>query len=158
MLTFDDGHRRFTLRTAAVVWHDGRVLVHRAARDNFWSMPGGRVEWLEPAGEALRREMREELGLEARVERLLWVIENFFLDKGCTYHEVAFYFLVSFLPEAAIYHSDGPFCGQEEAMPLVFGWFPVDQLEAVPLYPTFLRTALRRLPPVTEHVVHCDLE
>jgi ADP-ribose pyrophosphatase YjhB (NUDIX family) len=140
------------------VWRDGRVLLHRPVRDNFWSMPGGRVEWLESAADALRREMREELGLHASVERLLWVVENFFVDRALSYHELALYFLVSFPPDAPIYHGDGPFYGLEETLPLVFQWFPTGGLEAVPLYPAFLRTALRVLPVGIEHIVHHDKE
>ena len=40
----------------------GRILLHRADYEDFWSLPGGRVEMLEDSREALRREMLEELG------------------------------------------------------------------------------------------------
>jgi ADP-ribose pyrophosphatase YjhB (NUDIX family) len=42
------------------------VLLHRAVTDDFWALPGGRAELLEPADATLRREMREELGVELR--------------------------------------------------------------------------------------------
>lgn len=37
---------------------------------------------LEPAEEALRREIQEELGEEIGVDRLVWVAENFFEYQG----------------------------------------------------------------------------
>ena len=37
---------------------------------------------MESAGAALRREMREELGVHVTVGRLLWLVENFFTFEG----------------------------------------------------------------------------
>jgi ADP-ribose pyrophosphatase YjhB (NUDIX family) len=50
-------------------------------------LPGGRVEALETTSDALRREMKEEIGQTIEVGRLLWVVENFFNLQGTPYHE-----------------------------------------------------------------------
>lgn len=51
---------------AAVVRRGGRVLITRrrddAERGGLWEFPGGKVEPGEEEAEALRREIREELG------------------------------------------------------------------------------------------------
>jgi 8-oxo-dGTP diphosphatase len=56
---------------AAVVVEGGRVLLtQRKAGTHLagaWEFPGGKVEAGEDPREALRRELREELGIEARV-------------------------------------------------------------------------------------------
>jgi ADP-ribose pyrophosphatase YjhB (NUDIX family) len=128
-------------------------------------MPGGRVELLEPAAEALCREMGEELGVEARARRLLWVIENFFHHKGMRHHELGLYFLIDFAPGSPLYASPGPFYGREDdwgdghqALRLTFQWFPCDRevLKNLPLLPAILQQALTNLPETTEHVVHYD--
>lgn len=55
--------------------HDGRVLLgHRSPQKrwypNVWDFPGGHIEPGEAAHEALRRELREELGITVtRAER-----------------------------------------------------------------------------------------
>ena len=65
MLMFDLEGERFMYRVAGVAVIDGRVLVHQfEGEDDFYVLPGGRVEMREPAEEALAREMREELGCE----------------------------------------------------------------------------------------------
>ena len=58
---------RFTVTAGAVVTDErGRVLVleHRFRAGSGWGIPGGFLEKGEQPEEALRRELREEIGLE----------------------------------------------------------------------------------------------
>lgn len=113
---------------------------------------------MEPAWNTLKREMQEELGIDVHVDRLVWVVENFFADGDRPYHELALYFLMSLPTDSDLRAKEGPFAGTEEGSKLVFQWHLVSDLEQVPLYPTFLRTSLRSIPPAAEHVVHWDQE
>ncbi len=119
-------------------------------------LPGGRCELLEPATGALRREMREELGVEIQVERLVWVVENFFEHDGKSNHELGFYFLMTFPNDRHLNKTDEPFRGDEEGMMLIFKWFQPSELDKIPLYPTFLQESLNSIPEVTEHIIHRD--
>ena len=63
----------FRLAAYAVCIEDGRVLIaHHAPSDN-WTLPGGRVEHTEDPFDAVIREVAEETGCDAVVERLLGV-------------------------------------------------------------------------------------
>ena len=46
---------------------DGDVLITRRADDGTWDLPGGSVEPGESPAESIRREVREETGLDVRV-------------------------------------------------------------------------------------------
>ena len=62
---------RFTVTAGAVVFNDaGEVLLlkHRFRIGSGWGIPGGFLKFGEQPEEALRRELREEVGLE--VERV----------------------------------------------------------------------------------------
>ncbi|MBC9711042.1 (deoxy)nucleoside triphosphate pyrophosphohydrolase [Streptomyces sp. TRM66268-LWL] len=59
----------------AALWHEGRILAARRSAPpelaGRWELPGGKVEEGERPEEALVRELREELGVEAEpVERI----------------------------------------------------------------------------------------
>lgn len=56
---------------AAVIFHNGRVLIcQRRPNQDFpleWEFPGGKTEPGEEGAAALRRELAEELGIEAEI-------------------------------------------------------------------------------------------
>lgn len=70
-----------------------RFLVVRYAQDDYvcHRLPGGTVEFLELSSEALRREMREELGIEIEVPVPIGVLENMVAEVPAQ-HDVIFVF------------------------------------------------------------------
>jgi NAD+ diphosphatase len=60
-------HTRFTVTAGAVIFNDKRevlLLKHRFRVGSGWGLPGGFMEQGEQPIDALRRELREEIGLE----------------------------------------------------------------------------------------------
>ena len=57
----------FTLGTACLIEHDGQVLLVRTAYRRNWSLPGGLLDKGETPAEGLRREVREEVGIEVEL-------------------------------------------------------------------------------------------
>ena len=60
-------HTRFTVTAGAVIFNDKRevlLLKHRFRAGSGWGLPGGFMERGEQPIDALRRELREEIGLE----------------------------------------------------------------------------------------------
>src|SRR4051812_28694184 len=69
-------HPRFAVTAGAIVTDSGgRVLLlkHRFRPGSGWGLPGGFVEQGEQPEEALRRELREEIGLEVEEPKLFTV-------------------------------------------------------------------------------------
>jgi hypothetical protein len=89
---------------------------------------------------------------------LLWVVENFYEWEGQARHELGLYFLMSFPPDFAHFDVGASFVREEEGGLWIFDWFPVDGLQDLRLYPTFLRRALSQIPSSVQHIVHVDTE
>src|SRR5438034_7150705 len=105
MITFKPGEIRFTYRVGGILIRNEHVLCQAASEEDSWFLPGGRAELGESASVSLLREMQEELGVAMKIERLLYVVENFFTDLNDCWHELGLYFLVSDPTYSALYQS-----------------------------------------------------
>jgi A/G-specific adenine glycosylase len=76
--------------TAALTMRDGRVLLAQRKADDMlgglWEFPGGKREAGETLPECLRREMREELGVEVSVGEMLIVVKHAYTHFRITLH------------------------------------------------------------------------
>lgn len=170
MISVEIGKMRFSCRAVAVILDrdERHVLLHRALVEDFWSMPGGRIEIGETSSDTLKREMREELSVEIEIDRLLWVSEEFFEYAGVKWHGIGFYYLVKLPEDCPIYDHDS-WSGIEEfvedifvpeemraetnRLELIFMWHDREKLRDLNLYPRFLQDRLRALPEATQHVI-----
>lgn len=153
LIVWESAGINFTLRTAAVIVADGQVLVTRLPDQDFWYLPGGRVEMGEPSDIALRRELEEEIGVAAEVGRLLWVVENFYGTQP-RQHELGLYYAASTPTLRSVWDGTGIYRTVDEAgQPLQFRRVPLGDLQSVRLMPPFLQTALLNLPDHPKHVI-----
>ena len=75
------GHERIFLNVAGIVVFDsvGKVLLQRrSGTEVHWGFPGGVMELGESAAEAAIREVREETGLDVKIDSLLGVYTKYY--------------------------------------------------------------------------------
>ena len=156
MTSFDLEGGRLNYRIVGVAIHDQKILIHQELGEEFWTLPGGRCEILETARDTLARETVEELGVECEVGDLLWVVENFFDREGKKWHEIAFYFRITFPSSDPVWDHAVPFKGVEKGTDLTFRWVPLSELRDWNLVPEFLKDALTDLPTSIQHRVWTD--
>ncbi len=71
--------RCITLTVDAIVPYEGKIVLIRRKNEPFkdrYALPGGIVEYGERVEDALRREVKEETGLEVEVYRLVGVYSD----------------------------------------------------------------------------------
>lgn len=158
MITFAANDARFTYRVGAIIQHNDSILFEHNVHElvPFYNLPGGRAELGESSPETLKREMQEELGCEATIRQLAFVVENFFVFPNERHHEIGFYFLVSFAPDSYLYHQASPFVRYEGEKQLTFSWLPVRELGHLPVYPPVFQQLLQHIPEQTTHIVHIE--
>jgi 8-oxo-dGTP pyrophosphatase MutT (NUDIX family) len=138
----------FNFRVAGVAVQNGKLLLHKTPTDNFWSLPGGRVDMFEFSRETLLREMLEEIGKTVEVGNLLWVVENFFEYNDIKHHEIGFYYQMEIL---SLENQDN-FIIIEDDTELLFHWQDVEQIEAGSIYPEFITTDLLLNTTSIQHI------
>jgi ADP-ribose pyrophosphatase YjhB (NUDIX family) len=106
---------RFRVSAFAVIEQEGRVLLARRRDIGWWNLPGGGLEHGETVDEALRREVREEIGVEIVPVRVVGVYSKTRKD------EVALSFLCHLAP------GQEPTTSEEVSET---GWFAGDELPA----------------------------
>ena len=99
----------------AVVLNHGRVLLVRRGgqpSSGRWSLPGGLVELGETAAEAIRREIREECGIEITVVGVAGVVDRVTRDADgrVRYHYVLVDYLALPQSEAIVAGTDAAEC------------------------------------------------
>ena len=90
--------RQGVLVVAAVIERGGKILIGQRKRGDWneykWEFPGGKVEFGEDPREALARELREELEIEAEIGRELMRYE--YQYPGRTPIQLIFYRITIF--------------------------------------------------------------
>jgi ADP-ribose pyrophosphatase YjhB (NUDIX family) len=121
--------RRFPPRpvpgVGALIIDGNRILLVERGREplkGYWSLPGGAVETGELLQDALRREVREETGLEIEVVQLIEIFERIMPgENGRTeYH----YILLDYL----CHPTGGALAAADDASRV--GWFTEDEIAA----------------------------
>lgn len=57
----------------------GQLLLQQRNKEpekGYWSIPGGKLEWMETFEDAVKREVKEECGVDIKVEKLLGICDH----------------------------------------------------------------------------------
>lgn len=155
---FDDDGLWFRYRAAAIILHDGMVLMARNENDAYYYSIGGGVHHGESALDAVEREVFEETGVHMDVDRLVFIHENFFRDsesaalRGRECHELAFYFLMKYDPRTPLNTQPGTSStGSVEW----HEWVPIDQFgQLAVMHPAFFADELDNLGPAPKWITN----
>lgn len=127
----------------AIVWRGDRVLMIRRGqppRQGIWSLPGGAQDLGETVADGIRREIREETGIEIELLGLVDVIDSIHRDPDgrVRYHYTIIDYAARWLAGEARPGDDA----------LEVGWFSLAELAGLDTWAETLRVIERSRPMV----------
>ena len=110
----------------AIIVNDGNVLLLNTTHTGTYSLPGGGIEIGEPIEDDLKREVREETGLEIEIINFYRFEEQFFYyDPGeVAFHSFLFFYVC--LPKTIQIRQDLKINDDSVALPR---WIKINELE-----------------------------
>ena len=94
------------------------ILRNNPPEAGYWSIPGGKVEFMEKLEDAIIREIREEIGLNIKLEKLLCVTDHIVLSDNA--HWVS--------PTFLVFEERGRATNREPHAIRQVQWFPLTEL------------------------------
>jgi 8-oxo-dGTP diphosphatase len=126
MMRFYWGVRRPATHGALVtLWNDGELLLIQNSYVNYRSLPGGYVNRFETGAEAAVRELREEIGVNARPEQLEKVYDEVKDWEGKRDHVEIFKLTLDARPTVNIDHREV----------IAAGWYSPQKALELDLFP-----------------------
>lgn len=138
---------RFNYRACAIILNDNKILAMTDENAPYYYLIGGKVELHETAENAVLREIKEEMNINAKIIRPLWVCQNFFTEQVTKdrYHEICFCFLVD-ISKTDILEKGNKFVLKEGKHTLTFEWLNINELNDKYLVPEFIKKEIVDLP------------
>lgn len=146
-ITFKTEQGIFNYRVCAIITQNEKLLTMKDERSPYYYLPGGRVNLHETAESAVIREVKEELNIDAKIIRPLWLNQSFFVEdvNHEKYHEICLYYLID-VSKTDLLEKGETFTQYEGKHVHTFEWLEFQRLKNKYLYPLFIKDKIFDLP------------
>ena len=141
-ITINVENYKLNVRSACIIIHNNKLLVHRDVKSDHYALIGGRVEIGENSENTIKREIKEETGKEIEITGYIATIENFFEMKGEKYHEIMFIHKAEFKDERdkSIIETIKNIEGEDN---LRYEWIDLEDINKYPIKPEIIKGILK---------------
>ena len=141
----DSVEGKFKFRVCGILKVKDKYLTVKIQNNDFYCLPGGHVELGEDTDHAVLREMKEELGYEVKIVKLVSIIQNFFKSKDDrVFHELGYYYIVEPVNLDDVNLNDYVITELDKGklVRLEFKWFTLEELKQTRFLPEVLKNEL----------------
>jgi 8-oxo-dGTP diphosphatase len=125
-------NKKFEICARGIIIQKGKILICKVKKNKNYFFPGGHVEFEERADAALKRELKEEIGVAVKKSRFIGANENFYRQRGKFLHEINIVFEIDIgknIPKVLEDH-------------LKFKWVDLKFLPKMKVYPTAVKNSV----------------
>ena len=139
-IRYKENNYQFHYRTSAIIYNKDKtkILLFKSSNRDFYMLPGGKVNELESSEDALKREVKEETGLEINIIDFKCFSECVVTDKEMTYQQVEAIYEASYNDEI----NNDEFNGLEGNW-ILFKWFNINNLDNILIEPKGIKDILK---------------
>lgn len=151
-LLFRRSKRTFNVRASGLLVRGDKALFHCSIDDDgqpYFALVGGKVKFGESAVSTIEREYREELHIDVRPKRLLWVMEHQFGTSKDVWQQVNFVHLLD-SPQLGNLPNGRFTIGRH-----TFEWISLKDFPTMPIYPAIVGRS-STLPAGVQYVNDID--
>ena len=141
---------KLNVRSGIMIIKDNKLLLHKNQNKDNYCLPGGGVHFLESSEEAIIREIKEETGLDIRVEGCISTIENLFEKDGIKFHEIYFIYKGSFIDDV----DTSKIIDNIEGKPLKYGFVDLDEIDEYYILPVVIKDIIKNN---TSHIINREI-
>lgn len=145
-IKINDNNDHFKFRVAGLIIHNDKFLTCQIMHNGAYALPGGHSEINEKTIDTIKREIKEEVGIDVEVVKLKSVIENFFTRKnGDKYHELCFVYElkpIDHLPQEKTIDWNIIETDEDGEKLLEFKWIDISDFNGLNVKPVAIRQIL----------------
>lgn len=142
---------KLNVRSGIIIIKDNKILLHKNDNKDNYCLPGGGVHFLESSEEAIIREVKEETGLDIKVENCVSTIENMFEHDGIKFHEIYFIYRGSFVDDI----DTSKVIENIEGKPIKYGFVDLDRLDEYKILPVVTTDIIKNN---TSHIINREID
>ena len=130
-IKYDKDNFSFAYRVSAIIYNGDKtkILLFRGNDSDFYMLPGGKVHELEKSEDAIRREIKEEIGFEDLEFEMAGVSEEIVKEKNI--HQITFTYKTTYKNEI----KEAKFKSIETDW-INFEWVDVNKLNNYEIHPS----------------------
>lgn len=142
---------KLNVRAGIMIIKDNKLLLHKNDNRDNYCLPGGGIKFLESSEEAIKREIKEETGLDIKVDEFVSTIENLFEHDGIKFHEIYFIYKGSFVEDI----DTDKIIINKEGKPIKYGFVDIDKIDDYYILPVVTKDILKNN---NSHIINREIK
>ncbi len=139
-IKYDRDNFSFAYRVSTIIYNEDKtkILLFYGNDSDYYMLPGGKVHELEKSEEAIKREIKEELGFKELEFNLCGISEEIIKDKQNDIHQITLTYKCIYKDEI----KKEPFKSIESDW-INFKWVNIDELDNYKIHPSNIKDMVK---------------